>query len=346
MLLKLFIPILAIVGALATPAVADSVRPSAELRSTAAATDAAAAAVGQAQVELAQWEAAKRKLDATYKSQLQGIDKLKRQRSSWGRDRQLRRAYAESQSTAKKLADYDRRARSAATRLRSAREALLEQIEAELARSPAASRQSWLTRLRAAHRPSEVPRRRIVLPDERIDPLASAAELEEQAQLLAKSEAQLAREIDNLDRREKRYLRMAKLRQTRARAAEMSLIDDESPRRTTGHTGRGSAATVGGSAESGADNDAPSPAPGGSVPPAEPSTGGTSFDRGASSDFSIILADVVDTPTLNAYRVADMSGDPSKKAAAAKRMRDQAAKRLERLRRQRQQMLDRARQQR
>jgi len=340
---KLLIPLLTAL-VLASPVAAQTVR-SAERGNANSATDAAAAAVGQAQVDAAQWDAAKRKLEGAYKRQLQDIDKLKRQRSSWGRDRQLRRAYAESQGTAKKLADFDRRARAAAARLRSAREKLLELIDAELARSPGSKRRAWLVRLRVEHRPDDAPRRRIVLPDERIDPLASAAELEEQAQLLAKSEAQLAHEIENLDRREKRYLRMAKLRQTRARAAEMSLIDDESPRRTTGHTGQPSAAGgAGGAAGSDADQ---APAPGGSLPPSDPSPGGgTSFERGASSDFSIILADVVDTSTLNAYRVADMSGDPSKKATAARRMRDQAEKRLERLRRQRQQMLDRARQQR
>ena len=353
MLPQLLIPLLAVFGAVASPAPTDAVRRAGDVvsKQSPSATDSAAKAVRRAQAEHKKWNAAKRKVDARYKRQLAEIDKLKRRRSSWRRDRELRTAYAESQSTAKRLAEFDRRARTAARRLKRLRGALVDSLTRELATTTSPDRRATLIRLRAEHRPKQSRRRRIVLPDDRIDPLASSTELEEQAQLLAKSEAQLAREIESLSRREKRYLRMAKLRRTRARAAEMGLLDDNNPRRTTGRTGRASTGGGGVSSDSDAEG-ATAPAEPGGGSPAPPAGGGddsngVGFESGDSSDrssadYAIILADIVDTPTLNAYRTADQSGDPTKKAAAARRMRKQARKRLERLRRQRKQMLNKA----
>ena len=227
------------------------------------ATDIAAAELARLRGERKTWVNAKRSLAARYKKQLANIDKLKRQRSGWRRNRELRAAYRETQATAKRLAKFDRRVRSYARRLVTARQRLLAAVTSELATKPSAKRARYLRAMRrTASRGSNGRRRRIVLPNDRIDPLASAEELEEQARLLRKSEQQLAREIVNLEARERRLAKMAKLKRTRARASEMGTLDVNNPRRTTGRTGtsannRGS----GGGVSSDAESD-PSPAPG------------------------------------------------------------------------------------
>jgi len=291
------------------------------------------------------WLKSQRKLSARYKKQLAEIDNLKRRRSSWRRNRELKRAYGESQATAKKLATYDKRVRRLAKELTRARRALWQAIDAELLSSTDPRRRSVLERIRRARTRQPTRRRRIVLPDDRIDPLASAEELEEQARLLAQSEAQLAREIDNLDRREKRLVRMAKLRTTRLRAAEMGALDDNNPRRTTGRLVASNNRSTGGNDSDSAGD--PAPGESGQAPGPEGDSGGgtTLEDAESGGDYSLIFADVVDTPTLNAYRSADQSGDPKRRAKAARRMRVQAQTRLKELRQRRKEMLDRARRQ-
>ncbi|MBT8491512.1 MAG: hypothetical protein KJO07_00515 [Deltaproteobacteria bacterium] len=312
------------------------------------ATDVAAADLARLRGERKTWVNAKRSLAARYKKQLANIDKLKRRRSGWRRNRELRAAYAETQATARRLAKFDRRVRSYEGRLVTARQRLLAAVTAELATKPSSRRARYLRAMRrSASRGASGRRRRIVLPNDRIDPLASAEELEEQAELLRKSEKQLAREIENLEARERRLSRMAKLKRTRARASEMGTLDVNNPRRTIGRTGTSGSANNRGSSGGGveADQAEPSPAPGEAGSP--PTDGSDDFQtvpgggdsESSQADYAVILADVVDTPTIEAYRSADRSGDPRRRASATRRLRIKAQQRLRRLRAKRQQMI-------
>ncbi len=125
---------------------------------------------------------------------------------------------------------------------------------------------------------------------------------------------------------------MDKLRRKRKRAAEHGGFDDNRPRRSTGRVGSGKNRGTGSPGLSVDDNENvgdPSPSP------SDSDLGGFMGADEATSDPTVVLADVVDSDTLNALRRAESSGDPLIKAKAAERAHKQVRAQLERLRRRR-----------
>jgi|GEM_PF-1398107 len=327
---------------------------------SAAPADDAAGRVARLETSLKKLRADKASLSRTHRTQTSEVAALKAQRSSWSRDRKLRASLSRARTTANRLAALDRSVRDQSQRLEKARKALVVAVDIELAAAPTASRRArlaaWKRRAQAALRP---PARRIVLPDQRIDPLADATELGAQARLIAQTEKQLVREEQQLERREQRYRRIARLQRQRRRASEADLFDDDRTRRTTGrvgdatlNAGGGDASDDGGTAGDPApappgapegDSDAPGPAPApdpqtpGDVPETEGGGGGGEVDR-AGGDPAVVLADVVDADTISALRRAERSNDPVAKAEAAARARAQVAARRRRLQQVREQI--------
>lgn len=292
--------------------------------------DRAAGAVFAAEDQRRGAIAEKNALTRTHRSQLAEIDRLKKSRASWRRDRQLKQALAESQETAALLSKVDRRLRTIDRRLDRARRALASQARAELSAGATGARAARLRGWVASSERALVRSRKIVLPDDSIDPLADPEDLEYQAQRIAQSERELETEIRAMVSREERYQRMAKLRSKASRAATLESLDDDRPRRTTGRIGTGADRGQGaGSFE----DDAADPSPG--APPendAEPTAPTDGAGLGAGNDPVVVLADVVDAGTLSALRRAESSGDPRVKAAATRRARLAVQQQLERLR--------------
>ncbi len=264
-----------------------------------------------------------------YEDELRSIDRLKNQRASWRRDRELRDQLSEANESAKKLASVTSDLAAAQTQLASARRVLISAIDAELAANPAATRKAQLDTARAQIMPTRRAAHRIVLPDLQIDPLADPEELDQQAAALRASEAELARQIGGLDTQAKELDRVAMLRKQHDRTNEMDRREDNTSRRNTPASGG-----RGGSPEAVADSGGPDGRPGeaGAPPP--------SFEAEA----SVVLAEVVDTSTLDSLDRAQRSGDPKQRAEAAKRARDAVAAKLDLLRIKRAQIEQRAKQ--
>jgi hypothetical protein len=318
--------------------------------------------------ERTQLLAEKARLARLYEGQLQELDRLKQQRASWRRDRLIRDQLRASHETAAALATVDQRLRRNSAALAAQRQRLVAAVDRELAAGPAAERRPILARWRTSAQPAQGrDAKKIVLPDERIDPLADPEELEDHAALLGQSEDELARELERLNRQAQRYRYMATLSAKRDRAAELGRLDDDQPRRTTG---RGSSTPVGGrdgddqvgapaepppppSGDSPPAPDVPTPPPGDNGPPPPEDTPDVPLDPEMPDDgrdppgdlngLDVVLADVVDTSTLDALRAADRSNNPAVKARAAERASAQVRARLERLRAQRARIQQRAR---
>src|SRR5215470_7916259 len=106
--------------------------------------------------------AAKREaLAKRYQEQLEHIDRLKNQRASWRRDRELRDSLSESLETANQLSAATRELGQARGDLESARRTYLAAIDAELGAGAAPARAQVLMRARAQLVPQikDVPRR-------------------------------------------------------------------------------------------------------------------------------------------------------------------------------------------
>lgn len=321
------------------------------------ATDQARHQVDRAMALRAQARRDKAELDKLYETQLAEIDRLKRQRASWRRDRLLRTRLSESLGTAEKLAALDHQIRVLDRTALSQQKALLAALDRELAGKPGSSRAEQLVRWRRdVARALKPAVKKIVLPDADIDPLADPEELDYQASLIRQSEEQLARELAKLDKLTGRYERMALLQSKSRRAAELGRFDDDQPRRiargqSDDRDSEGPVITAGESDEapSGIDpsapNDTQAPAPtsdlpesGGSLPEAD--------DAASTREdpmFDVVLADVVDAGTISALRAADLSSDPAVKASATKRAQEQVRQRLESLRKRRELIQKRAR---
>lgn len=296
------------------------------------ATDRAAAGVARLLGQRDQRLVEKRGLAVTYQGQLRDLDRLKQSKASWRRDRQIRAKKAESQATAARLSRVDAELRALDAQLKVQRESLLAAISRELA-DPAlgAVRRASLERLRgqmvAALRPRA---RKIILPDDTLDELADPEELAEQIALIQQAEKELAQERQVLRQREERYSRWAMLREQRERAGQMSDLDDDQVRRSTGRSEKASRDSGGGGTGATSGDEAGAPAPGGggsdqaeSPPPSEPDA---SFETS-----SVVLADVVDSTTIDALRRAGRSANPRARADAARRAGKQVEARLERL---------------
>ena len=266
-------------------------------------------------------------LRRTYNQQLGEVDKLKKSRASWRRDRKLREQKARSQKTALALESADAQLRAQRVLVTRERKATARAVERELALSPSAVRKRFLAGvLKNARRGLTAKPKKISMPDLEFDAFADPEELMEQIALIERAEAKLAQEEESLERRESHYSHMAALRSKRDRAEELVAFDNDNVRRSTGRTGNGNSRQSEDDQASGdASGGALSEAPG--APPEAGNDSGPSFEAS-----SVVLSDVVDSGTQDALRRAHRSSSPRTKAEAAKRAHGQVQERLRRLR--------------
>ena len=293
------------------------------------ATDKAAAAETAAEQRAGQLAGQRGQLNARYQDELASIDRLKKQRASWRRDRELNTAQADAKDTADKLAALDKQIAIAQQTVAAARTTVVRAIDAEL---PTATgpRAQVLTRLRAQLAPPKVVKK-IVIPDANIDPLADPDELEHQAAALRDSEDALARQVKGLEAQTAELEHVAEIRKQHERAGDLAMREDDQPHRN--------AQT---SASKGLADGAPAPqsgSPGGGGTSNGTGTGDTFVggDHGAGyeSEASVVLGEVIDRSTIEGMMRASRSGDPAQRALAAKQARDAVAVRLEQLKKQR-----------
>lgn len=302
------------------------------------ATDRAFAAVSRLLGQRNQRVVEKRSLATTYENQLRELDRLKQSKASWRRDRQIRSKKAESQATAARLSRVDAELRALDTQLRVQRQLLVSAISNELSLATISTpRRAALVKMRSDVMAALRPRaRKIILPDDTLDELADPDELSEQIALIAQAEKELGQERQVLRQREDRYTKWAMLREQRERAGQMSDLDDDQVRRSTGRSGKaGRDNDNAGGGGTGAASDEASP--GGDSPPPEdqgeaesPSSPDSGFETS-----SVVLADVVDSTTIDALRRAGRSPNPRARADAAARARKQVEARLDRLKKSR-----------
>lgn len=281
--------------------------------------------------------------------QLGAVDRLKRQRASWRRDRELNKAQADANDTAKRLTALDQQIKLAQRRLGTARNAVVIAIDAELAAGASPARTAQLAKLRAQLAPPAPAPKKILIPDADIDPLADPEELERQAAAIAAAERQLEAQRRGLDQQHQDLKLVAELRSAHDRAGELSTRDDDQPHRGAARGSREADAVT-----AGAPNDsAGSPTGGGAGSGgggADPG-GGESFGdtklptaSGFESSAAVALGEVIDRTTIEGLLRASRSGDPKQRAEAARRARDAVAKRLELLRKKRAMIEARAKQ--
>jgi hypothetical protein len=285
----------------------------------AAATDAAQAALAAHARERATLIAKKATVDTRYQSEKAAIDRLKQQRKSWRRERQLQDAQAKALDTAKELTGLTSKIAALDASIAADKRAVVKAIDAELPGLPAGARKQQLATSRAAVAPrAPAKAHKIVVPDAEIDPLADPEELDQQAAAIRASERELAKQIEALDVQTARLLKAADLRKAHDRAGDLASRDDDQPRRGAAGNGRGT--TLG-------QNDDPADGLSGGpedneAPPAEGFEG---------DETAVVLSDVIDPATGDLLRRAGRASDPAAKADAAKRARDEVAARLEAL---------------
>lgn len=297
-------------------------------------------------------EAKRRGLDAQLAQQTAEIDRLKKQRTSWRQQRELKDKMAAANDTATQLTAVTADRAKVITMLTAARRTLVQAIDAELAAGAVAARATELGRLRRGLVPQVSKARRvsrIKLPELEIDPLADPEELDEHAAALRESEAQLVRQIAGLEQQAAELDQVAMLRRQHDRAGELSRRDDDQPQRTAreGGNSRTFAAEDGASApQSGGDGSPSPPSGGGGTGTGGGESGLDAVGTGFEADASIVLAEVVDPATLETLARASRSGDPATRARAAKTTRDVVKHRLEQLKKKRAQIEALARQRR
>lgn len=278
-------------------------------------------------------------LKARYAGELKVVDRLKQQRASWRRDRELRAQLATATETAKELATLDKELAAAKTKLAVAKKQLVAAIDAELTAGASTARAQQLAKIRSQYAPAARKVKKIVLPETEIDPLADPEELDQQALALKEAEAELGRQVKQLEAQAAELERRAGLRKEHDRTKEVANRDDDLPRR--GNTGSPSA---GGGGRETADDQQPTAGSDNSSggPPANPdSAQSESFNE---SDVRVELAEVVDATTMESLDRAQRSGDPATRAKAAKAAKESVAKQLERLKKKRQEIEARAKQ--
>jgi hypothetical protein len=262
-----------------------------------------------------------------YQDELAQIDRLKNQRASWRRDRELRDSLSESLETANQLSAATRELGQARTELESARRAYLAAIDLELGVGVAPARAQALMRARAQLAPQiqDVPRR-IVIPDFEVDPLADPEELEQRAAELRASEEDLGRQLAGLKAQASELDHLALLRKQHERAGDLFNRDDDEPHHNTARAGS-----------------EPGTAPddgGGAGKPSAPGGVTGSFESFA----PIVLADVINASTLLSLEAAQRSGVPAQRAEAARRAGDEVGRRIGEVRKRRLEIEARARQ--
>jgi hypothetical protein len=294
----------------------------------AAETDAATAKLGKDEKARAALVATKAKLAKRYDAELAAVDRLKQQKKSWRRERQLQDAQAKALDTSKEISTVAGKIAALDKTIVADKRAVVVAIDAELPGLADGARKRQLATSRAASAPKAPAKvHKIVLPDTEIDPLADPEELDQQAAALRATERELDKQLEALDDQTKRLVKAAELRKAHERAGDLAQRDDDQPRRTGGPVGNGGrdGALAGDAPETD-----PTDGPGESPPPMGGDIGGFQGDETAQ-----VLTDVIDPATGDALRRAGRSSDPATKAEAAKAARDQVKARLEALRKKR-----------
>jgi len=288
-----------------------------------AATDRAATGARDAEARVVRLAARRAELAQRYQEELDAIDRLKNQRASWRRDRELRDSLSTSLETANQLSAATRELEAAKTALATARRAYLGAIAGELGAGPPAPRTVELSRARSvlAAQVKDAPRR-IVIPDLDVDPLADPEELDQRAAELRASEDELARQLVGLDSQAGELERLALLRKQHERAGEIFNRDDDQPHRNTTRKAGDPAVAPDDGTSSGWDS---------THLPTAPGTTPSTFD----TYVPVVLADVIDASTINSFAAAQRSGDPAQRAEAARKARDAVAGRLEQVKKRR-----------
>jgi hypothetical protein len=313
--------------------------------------DQAAATVTTADQKVSTLLGQRAQLTSRYQQQLAAVDRLKKQKASWRRDRELNAAQADANDTAKRLTALDTQLHIAQAGAVNARATAVRAIDAELANQPAPPRAAQLAGMRTKLAPPLAAPKKIVIPDAEIDPLADPQELEQQAAALAAVEKQLDTQRKVLDQQQKDLTLVAELRGAHERAGELATRDDDQPQRGSTRTSHNENAGASADSPAPTSGGAGSGASGGTSPP--PQGGSTLEDSGGGNDkttgsietnAAVALGEVVDRSTLDGLVRASHSGDPKQRAEAAKQARDAVAKRLEQLRKKRLEIEARARQ--
>jgi hypothetical protein len=299
-----------------------------------AATDQGLAAVDQALRKVSQLATERNKLDQHYKDQLAASDRLKNERASWRRDRDLRASMADANDTAKRLEAMNKDLAAATAALATARKSLAAAIDAELAAGATGARGGQLARVRAdLDTKLGAKPKKIVMPDDVDIATLDPEDLEQQAQAIADTEKQLANQVAGLDQQATELARLAELRKSHDRANDMMIREDDQPHRDVHPTSAGTTSAT---------NLAPSSNSGGGTggtATTQNGTGGNDFTGDKTSSFeteaTFVLGEVIDPSTLDTLARASKSGDPAKRAAAARATRDAVAARLEQLKKKR-----------
>jgi len=292
-----------------------------------AATATTETAVRSAEQLVSRLAAKREALAKRYQDQLAQIDRLKNQRASWRRDRELRDSLSDSLETANQLSAATHELAQARGDLESARRAYLAAIDAELGAGATPARAQLLNRAKAQLVPqiTDAPRR-IIIPDFEVDPLADPEELEQRAAELRASEEDLARQLAGLKAQATELDHLAVLRKQHERAGDLFNRDDDEPHHNTARP----------SSEPGTSPDEG----GGAGKPSAPGWTTGSFESLA----PIVLADVINASTLLSLEAAQRSGDPGQRAEAARRAGDEVARRIGEVRKRRVEIEARARQ--
>jgi hypothetical protein len=206
----------------------------AELGAVASATDTASVTSKVAERRFGELVVRHRELAKRYQDELDAIDRLKNQRASWRRDRELRESLSSSLETANQLSTATRELERAKTRLANARRSYLAAIEVELATGGTTARAMQLKRARAWLTPQvkDAPRP-IVIPDLEVDLLADPEELDQRAAELRESEEELNRQLTSLRAQAAELDRRVLLRKQHARAGDLLNRDDDQPHRNS-----------------------------------------------------------------------------------------------------------------
>lgn len=293
-----------------------------------AATNQAEIAANTAERQVVQLTSRRAALQQRYEDEVADIDRLKKQRASWRRDRDLRENLSTSLETSKQLDNATREVELAQRSLVIARRTYLTAIDVELNAGATAQRAQRLQRARGVltSQLRDAPHR-ILIPDLRIDPLADPEELLQHANELRASEDELRHQVDELAAQAIDLERIAQLRKQHERAGDLvNRYDDQPHRNTTRSEGNSEGPGVGGVSD-------PS-----SLPLSSPVGGPSSFE----SYVPTVLADVIDASTISSFTAAQLSGDPAQRALAARKAHDAVALRLEQVRRKRMEIEARA----
>jgi hypothetical protein len=199
-----------------------------------AATDSAAALSGTVERQVAQLTVHSVALEKRYTDELDAIDRLKRQRPSWRRDREIRESLSASLETSNQLERATAELKNAKLRLDRVRRAYLAAIDAELAAGAQPARTQRLERAKALLswqlKDAGAPRH-IMIPDLDVDPLADPEELDQRAAELRESERLLSRQLEALEAQVNELQRTAQLRKHNDRAVDLVSRYEDSPHR-------------------------------------------------------------------------------------------------------------------